>query len=245
MPSQQQDRGEVRSQTQPFLTTGRYPTGALLAVTFFYLMKNPSLLQKLRNEIISSFGLTENITLTELDSCEYLNFCILEGLRLGSVVPAVVRSASKDMVLPRGGGSDRQSPVLVPRGSTIIICIQALHLRTDLWGDDAECYNPDRWRTYRFDWNFLPFSKGRRLCIGREWLESFFGVLILITCSIRLEQLAMTQAKYIIARFLQQFDAIQSSNDECSMKRQTDITTRFVFDSKVRFHWAPIQPGSS
>lgn len=166
--STQQDLAEFRSQIQPFLSTGRYPMGALLAVTFFYLMKDPPLLHRLRNELISKFGVTGKINFSELKSCEYLNFCVLEGLRLGSVVPAMIRSATKDMILPRGGGRDRQSPISVPRGSSLIICIQALHLRTDLWGDDAESFNPDRWRTPRSSWNFLPFSKGPRQCIGRE-----------------------------------------------------------------------------
>ena len=201
-------------------------------------MKSPLLFQKLRSDIISTFGLTGNIKLSELDSCEYLNFCILESLRLGSVVPAVVRSANKDTVLPRGGGIDRQSPMLVPRGSTVLICIQALHLRTDLWGDDAESYNPDRWRSYRFDWSFLPFIKGPRQCIGRKSSGPFRSA---VSNARRLEQLAMTQAKYVIIRFLQQFDSLQSTSKECTMKRQTDISTRFVFDSKVRFHWATVQ----
>ena len=50
------------------------------------------------------------------------------------------------------------------------------------------------------------------------------------------EQLAITQAKYVIARFLQTFDAIQSSSDTCTMKHQTDISTTYVFGSKVKFH---------
>lgn len=166
--SQWQNLTELRNLVQPFLSTGRNGTGALIAVIFFYLMKNPSIHDMLRRAVISTFGREGIIEFSELDSCEYLHFCILESLRLGSIVPAIIRSAKRDIVLPRGGGSDRQSPIFLPKGSSIIICIHAVHLRTDLWGEDAASFNPDRWRSYRFDWSFLPFGKGRRQCIGRE-----------------------------------------------------------------------------
>lgn len=168
---EQSDPAELRNLIQPFLFTGRNTTGALIAVTLYYLMQNPLMHDTLRHAVISTFGLEGNIKFSDLDSCERLNFCILESLRLGSIVPAIIRSANRDVILPRGGGSDQQSPVFVSKGSNIIVCIQALHLRTDLWGEDAASYNPDRWRSYRFDWSFLPFGKGRRQCIGREFSQ--------------------------------------------------------------------------
>ena len=166
---EQSDPAELRNLTQPILFTGRSTTGALIAVTLYYLMQNPPVYDTLRHAILSTFGHEGNIMFSNLDACERLNFCILESLRLGSIVPAIIRSANRDVILPRGGGSDQQSPVFMSKGSNIIVCIQALHLRTDLWGDDATSYNPDRWRSYGFEWSFLPFGKGRRQCIGREF----------------------------------------------------------------------------
>ena len=158
---------ELRNRIQPLLFTGRNPSGGLLAIIFFFLQKDLSIYGKLRNEICATFGSNGNVTLIKLATCQYLQFCILESLRLGNVVPAIMRSAEKDLVLPRGGGSDKQSPVLVPQGSTIIVCIQSLHLRKDLWGEDAASFVPERWHSRPWDWSFIPFSKGRRRCIGR------------------------------------------------------------------------------
>lgn len=53
-----------------------------------------------------------------------------------------------------------------------------------------------------------------------------------------LEQLTISQAKYVTARFLQRFDAIESANKSYTMSHQTEISTRFVFDSRMRFHCA-------
>ena len=167
IPGEDSDPAELRNLTQPILFTGRSTTGALIAVTLYHLMQDPLLYDSLRHAVISTFGHEGNIRFSHLNCCEILNFCIMESLRLGSIVPAIIRSANRDFVLPRGGGSDQQSPVFVSKGSNIIVCIQALHLRTDLWGEDAATYNPDRWRRYRFEWSFLPFGKGRRQCIGR------------------------------------------------------------------------------
>lgn len=172
---------ELRNQTQPFLSSGRNGTGALLAVTFFYLMTQPAVYNRLREEVISTFGNDGKVMYSNLDTCEYLNFCILESLRLGSIVPAIIRSANKDVVLPRGGGKHGKPPIFVAKGTTIIICIHALHRRTDLWGDDAEAFNPDRWSLNRLDWSFLPFSKGRRRCIGRESFDSSFPCVQTLT----------------------------------------------------------------
>ncbi|CAO1597557.1 hypothetical protein XANCAGTX0491_001364 [Xanthoria calcicola] len=209
---------ELRNRIQPLLFTGRNPSAALLAIIFFFLQQNLSIYGQLRNEIRTTFGLDGNVTLTKLATCQYLQFCILESLRLGNVVPAIMRSAEKDLVLPRGGGSDKQSPVLVPQGSTIIVCIQSLHLRKDLWGEDAASFVPERWHSRPWDWSFIPFSKGRRRCIG--------------------QQLAMNQAAYVVARFLQRFDSIQSVGGESTVKTSTDIATKFFFDKQMRFHLA-------
>ena len=48
----------------------------------------------------------------------------------------------------------------------------------------------------------------------------------------------MNQAAYVVARFLQRFDSIQSVGGESTVKTSTDITTKFLFDKKMRFNLA-------
>ncbi|KAL8995896.1 MAG: hypothetical protein Q9169_004470 [Polycauliona sp. 2 TL-2023] len=135
--NEQQHHTELRNRIQPLLFTGRNAVGGFLAITIFFLGANPAIYRKLRMEILSRFGSDGDIALTELDTCQYLQFCILESLRLGNVVPAIMRSAEQDLSLPRGGGQDKQSPTYVPQGSTILLCIQAMHLRKDFHGIGA------------------------------------------------------------------------------------------------------------
>ncbi|KAL8982273.1 MAG: hypothetical protein Q9205_003161 [Flavoplaca limonia] len=163
----QYHQDELRNRVQPLLFTGRNPGGALLAIMFFYMARNPPIYSKLRKETLATFGPAGDVTLANLDTCQYLQFFILESLRLSNVVPAIMRSAEKDLVLPIGGGSDKLSPICVPK-----------------------------------------------------------------------EQLAMNQAAYVVTRFLQRFESIQIDNDtrgESTVKHATDISTKFIFNKRMKF----------
>ncbi|KAL1401722.1 hypothetical protein pipiens_001014, partial [Culex pipiens pipiens] len=60
--------------------------------------------------------------------------------------------------------------VRVPPGQTFIIGINALHHRKDVWGPDAERFDPENFSEERIkqrhSYAFLPFSGGKRICIG-------------------------------------------------------------------------------
>ena len=60
-------------------------------------------------------------------------------------MPADSRIACNDTVLPKGGGPDGSSPVFVKAGTMVAYHMTALHRRKDLWGDDAEIFDPGRW----------------------------------------------------------------------------------------------------
>jgi cytochrome P450 len=52
----------------------------------------------------------------------------------------------------------------------LLINFYTLHRRPDIWGDDAEQFNPDHFlpeqMEKRHPYSFLPFSGGQRNCIG-------------------------------------------------------------------------------
>ncbi|KAJ5652435.1 hypothetical protein N7507_009861 [Penicillium longicatenatum] len=107
-----------------------------------------------------------------------MNACVKEVLRLFPTVPFNNRVALQDTVLPRGGGPDGLSPIVVPAGSEISLPHYPLYRRKDIFGDDAEEFVPERWLSSDDErssdsWtkqseNYLPFSIGRRACPGRQ-----------------------------------------------------------------------------
>ncbi|KAG9088466.1 hypothetical protein FRC07_012573 [Ceratobasidium sp. 392] len=64
-----------------------------------------------------------------------------------------------------------------------------MHRRKDLWGPDADDFDPDRWIDERLNkyltpnpFIFLPFNAGPRICLGQQFAyneSSFFLVRLL------------------------------------------------------------------
>src|SRR5882762_1458264 len=67
------------------------------------------------------------------------------ALRLYPSVPVNTRTAVRTTVLPTGGGPDRKSPVLIPKGTAVAYSVYTLHRRPDMYGMDAELFRPERW----------------------------------------------------------------------------------------------------
>lgn len=183
---------ELRSQLLNVLLAGRDTTASLLSWTMLMLARHPESFKRLRRDIIETFGTYESprdITFANLKSCQYLQHVMNEVLRLFPPLPMNARYATKDTSLPRGGGDDAQSPVYVRKGQAILYSAHILHRRKDVWGEDAGEFNPDRWNGRRIGWEYLPFNGGPRICIG--------------------QQFALTEAGYVLVRFLQRFDKIE------------------------------------
>ncbi len=65
-----------------------------------------------------------------------------------------------------------------------------MHRRKDIYGPDADVFNPDRWdEGLRPGWGYLPFNGGPRICVGQIF--------------------ALTEASYTIVRLLQEFGGIE------------------------------------
>ena len=97
----------------------------------------------------------------------------LPALRLHSVIPVNARWCNKDTILPRGGGADGSSPILVQKGTQVNMALYQMHRDSAYYGDDAHEFKPERWEILKPGWSFIPFSGGPRLCVGRK-CHSFF-----------------------------------------------------------------------
>ena len=123
-------------------------------------------------------------------------------------------------VLPTGGGPDRKSPVLIPKGSAVAFSVYSMHRRSDLYGMDAEIFRPERWdedmplqeNSTNAKWGYLPFHGGPRICLGsecaffsqvNEFLERRLWIIVLSV------DFALTEAGYTVVRLLQRFPTIK------------------------------------
>lgn len=170
-----QDPLELRNETLQILNAGRDTTGALLGWVFYFLARDERVFNKLREAVLFDFGRdrTGDINFQKLKSCQYLNQCIQEVLRVASVVPVNERVAIRDTTLPCGAGPDKSQPVFLPKGQRVLIATHAMQHRADIWGPDVGDFVPERWETWKVGFEFVPFGAGPRKCIGRKYfLES-------------------------------------------------------------------------
>jgi cytochrome P450 len=159
LAAETRDPIELRSQLLHILLAGRDTTASLLGWLFFCLARDPVRFNKLREVILAEFGTYDapsEITFARLKSCQYLQFCNNETLRLYTVVPLNSRTANKDTTLPRGGGVDGKSKVFVPAGTQVDYSVHVMHHRRDIWGDDVKEFKPERWEGRKAGWEFLP-----------------------------------------------------------------------------------------
>jgi cytochrome P450 len=94
-------------------------------------------------------------------------------MRLLPAVPFNAKVANKDTWLPRGGGENGRSSIFIKKGQIVSFWAWASHRRTDIFGQDAEDFRPDRWEKIKRDVSgYIPFQPGPRVCPGREFLLS-------------------------------------------------------------------------
>ncbi|GET92400.1 cytochrome p450-like protein [Leishmania tarentolae] len=108
-------------------------------------------------------------TVEELMECDYLVAVVKEVLRMYPAAPIIYRDAAEDVYLPGSG-------VVIPKGMTVVITLSSLQRNTHVYGDDVDVFRPERWlgeegealRKRCGRCGYIPFSCGKRSCIGQE-----------------------------------------------------------------------------
>lgn len=125
----------------------------------------PEYQKKLFEEVNSLFPEKQNVNISSesVKQLVYMDLIINEAMRLLSPVPIVARQINEPMELSNG--------IVLPKGVQVAIDIFHLHRREDIWGSDAQTFNPDHFLPSnmrdKHAYAFIPFTKGIRNCIGR------------------------------------------------------------------------------
>ncbi|CAG7850455.1 SubName: Full=Related to Cytochrome P450 {ECO:0000313/EMBL:CCA72147.1} [Serendipita indica DSM 11827] len=168
---------EVMNQIPTFLVAGHETTSTATTWALYTLSTRKDIQNKLRDEL-SAFP-HDAPTMDELNSLPYLDRFVREALRYHSVVSGTVRVAVEDDIIPLDKPfEDRfgklHSEIVVKKGDTMMIPIRVINTLEEIWGPDAEEFNPDRWidppeqsGAIPSSWgNQLSFLGGPRSCIG-------------------------------------------------------------------------------
>ncbi|XP_065368963.1 probable cytochrome P450 313a4 [Calliphora vicina] len=152
-------------------------TSSTLFLVVTMLAMHPEYQQYAYEEVINILPDDDDtdITLEQVDQLIYLEMVLNETLRVCPVVPMGFRKVSnEDLTLSNG--------LTVPVGQIICIDLFRLHRCKDIWGDNANDFNPDNFLpsnvNARHSFSFIPFTKGQRSCIGWRYALIFVKIVL-------------------------------------------------------------------
>lgn len=165
---------ELVDQAMTFLAAGHDTTSTSIQYGAYILSKHPDIQERLREEIRanlpaisipSSNEAGDDVSAALLDSLSYLNAFCNELIRYYPPVTITIRQASRDTYI---------GDQFIKKGTTVTIPILGMNHSAELWGPDAEEFNPDRWMGpgrakmggAESNYALSTFMHGPRSCIG-------------------------------------------------------------------------------
>jgi cytochrome P450 len=168
---------QVRDQVITFLLAGHGTTAMALTWTWYQLSQNPSVEDRLQQEIKSVLAGRKPV-FQDVPRLAYTAKIVRESMRLYPPVWAFGRTATRDCKL---GGYE------IPRGADVIASQWITH-RDPRFFENAEQFDPDRWysqQTQRLPkFAYFPFGGGERMCIGASFATTE-AILVLATVAQR------------------------------------------------------------
>ncbi|MER6207159.1 cytochrome P450 [Streptomyces sp. NPDC001642] len=155
----------VRRQVITFLVAGHETTSGSLSFALHYLARHPEIAARARAEVDQVWGDAQTPGYDQVAKLRYVRRVLDESLRLWPTAPAYAREATRDTELT-GIHPMR-------RGAWALILTPMLHRDPEVWGPDAEEFDPNRFDAKavrsRAPHTFKPFGTGARACIGRQF----------------------------------------------------------------------------
>ena len=155
------DEFEVLDEVIEMLMASHETTGCTLAWAFYFLSRNPSVRERMEEEIDAVLG-GRTPTLEDYDQLVYTRAVLDETLRLASPSYYIGRRAIEDCAI---GG------YFMPKGANVQLCCYASH-RNERYFPRPERFLPERWLDEQPDrprYAYMPFGAGSRGCVGEAF----------------------------------------------------------------------------
>ncbi|XP_033742198.1 cytochrome P450 2D15-like [Pecten maximus] len=146
-----------------FFVAGVETSGATIRWAVLFMLHNRDVQDKLANEILSHLGSDQLPTMADYPHLDYCRAFISEVQRCGNVAPlSGPHAASKDFYV---------NGYLIPQGATLLMNLTSA-LKDPKYFKDPEVFRPERFLDsdgkYVVHNGLIPFSIGRRICLGKD-----------------------------------------------------------------------------
>ncbi|XP_046618558.1 cytochrome P450 4C1-like isoform X1 [Neodiprion virginianus] len=203
---------DIRNHVDTMIVAGADTVATTMNYVLLMLASHQDIQEKTYQELCDIFG--ENVlhddseelqfTMDHLARMTYMERVIKETMRLFPGAPLVGREATDDLELGQ---------CTVRKGTSVMLNIFGVHRNEKYWPDPLK-FDPDRFLPERFatqePYSYLPFSGGRRNCIGSKYAMIFMKI---ITATI-LWKYVLTKDKVIPVKDLRlTFDILLRSVD--------------------------------
>lgn len=213
----QLDLKTFKAQVTAILLGGKDPPALTMTWAVWELARNPDVYKRVREEVLQVCGNDAPPTRQDLKNCHFVHAVVQESLRLYHPLGINMKVALRDTSLPIGGGSSGMEPLAVLKGTPVVLSTWSLQRRTDLIGPDAAEFRPSRWETWKpGQWEFVPFNRGGRTCLGKN-----FG---------------QEQVEYLIARLAQEFSELKVGEEQkLPMEYMCELNVKPLWPCLVKF----------
>ncbi|XP_055678891.1 probable cytochrome P450 6d4 [Lutzomyia longipalpis] len=160
---------ELAAHIHTFLIGGHDNSALTIPYCLFELAKSPEVQAKVHEEIRDVLSRHNNeITYDSVSEMKYLEWCILETLRLYPTAVNLIRQCVQDYYVP-------EMDVTIDKGTILIMPIRSLHMDPKYY-DNPEEFQPERFKEMtrsKSNLSYQAFGQGPRQCIARN-----IGILI-------------------------------------------------------------------
>ncbi|EGE00701.1 hypothetical protein TESG_07995 [Trichophyton tonsurans CBS 112818] len=199
LPEEEKRLNRIWQEGQLVVGAGTETTAWALTATLFYILDNPEILSRLRQELsVAIPDPNQPVSWTDLENIPYLNAVISEGFRLSYGLSTRLQRinpiGTMHFKAPKHGSRYANSVKTtewveydIPKGTPVGMTAVLVHLNPDIF-PDPYTFKPERWldehgkRHRRLDEFLLNFSKGSRQCLGINLAhaELYMGIGLLI-----------------------------------------------------------------
>ncbi|EXJ64851.1 hypothetical protein A1O7_01190 [Cladophialophora yegresii CBS 114405] len=176
LPAEEKTLRRLTDEASMVLGAGGETTAQALVRTFYHLLENPHVVNRLRAELTAAMPEPNKIpSLATLQNLPYLNAVVDEGVRIAFPVPARSPRVFHDHTL-------HYDKWTIQPGTAVSMSPWMVMMSDKIFPDPFK-FDPERWlgnkelRKYQ-----VAFSKGRRACLGINlaYAEMLFAIALII-----------------------------------------------------------------